>query len=484
MDMVKSAYNTQELAPLLGITGRAVNMRGIAEGWMSSQRTGRGGGNEWLLESMPAPTRQIIATAIAVRLAAQAPAPSRIDPEVFTVNDLADVPEQQRKRATARALLVKMAREFGAASGTARTMAYELFACEYNRGQVDAPAWVRELLPCVCRASLFAWEAAIGQEGLASLADKRGRHRVGTGVIDATPGMADVVAAHIYEYYNVSADAVMRALRVKFKGQRLPNLRSLQRWMHQYRARNEQTILKIQNPDGWRSKYQSAAGTRPSHRAMEGVFVKWSDPPTLDRMTGHAGEFPNCRCYPEPVVPREDGGVYRPPLPTQGEERNAGEKQLLSVWERVEGSEVIPHVPGAPLVNVDRAVFLPRKLTDYSLDPTHASGGPKSARWEIKLGVTKDHADLVEKQVMTWLKHSPALIGKSDEQGERFNVYVPVTGPNGKTVDVMTAWIYERNKATGRQKSLTPRLINCFIDDKIDERGQYNGPPDRRTGRH
>ena len=39
------------------------------------------------------------------------------------------------------------------------------------------------------------------------------------------------------------------------------------------------------------------ATTRPSHKAMQGKFVKWSDPPTLDDMTGHAGCFPNCRCW-------------------------------------------------------------------------------------------------------------------------------------------------------------------------------------------
>ena len=41
---------------------------------------------------------------------------------------------------------------------------------------------------------------------------------------------------------------------------------------------------------------------RPSHAAMNGQFVKWSEPPTLDGLTGHAGALPNCRCYPEPVV--------------------------------------------------------------------------------------------------------------------------------------------------------------------------------------
>lgn len=44
---------------------------------------------------------------------------------------------------------------------------------------------------------------------------------------------------------------------------------------------------------------------RPSHRKMNGRFVKWGDPPTLDGLTGHAGALPNCRCYPEPVFPED-----------------------------------------------------------------------------------------------------------------------------------------------------------------------------------
>jgi len=42
---------------------------------------------------------------------------------------------------------------------------------------------------------------------------------------------------------------------------------------------------------------------RPSHKAMNGKFVRWDSPVTLDNMTGHAGGFPNCRCWPLPQVP-------------------------------------------------------------------------------------------------------------------------------------------------------------------------------------
>ncbi|MBI6548600.1 minor capsid protein [Xenorhabdus sp. VLS] len=44
---------------------------------------------------------------------------------------------------------------------------------------------------------------------------------------------------------------------------------------------------------------------RDSHKHMEGQFVEWAKPPTLDGLTGHAGTLPNCRCYCEVVIPED-----------------------------------------------------------------------------------------------------------------------------------------------------------------------------------
>lgn len=49
---------------------------------------------------------------------------------------------------------------------------------------------------------------------------------------------------------------------------------------------------------------------RSSHSHMEGVLICWDNPPSPEKILGiksslgyyHAGECPNCRCYPEPVV--------------------------------------------------------------------------------------------------------------------------------------------------------------------------------------
>lgn len=46
----------------------------------------------------------------------------------------------------------------------------------------------------------------------------------------------------------------------------------------------------------WRTIMDGAE--RDSHAKMNGEHVKYSEPPTLsDGTTGHAGTFPNCRCY-------------------------------------------------------------------------------------------------------------------------------------------------------------------------------------------
>lgn len=53
----------------------------------------------------------------------------------------------------------------------------------------------------------------------------------------------------------------------------------------------------------WRTAGDS--DVRPSHKAMNGKFFSWSDPPVTDGMRGHAGTLPNCRCFCQPVLPED-----------------------------------------------------------------------------------------------------------------------------------------------------------------------------------
>jgi SPP1 gp7 family putative phage head morphogenesis protein len=75
----------------------------------------------------------------------------------------------------------------------------------------------------------------------------------------------------------------------------------------------------------WRTSQDQRV--RGSHKIMEGVLVRWAEPPSSELLAGeksvgkyHAGEVFNCRCYPEPVLSLDDiswpckvytGGVIR-----------------------------------------------------------------------------------------------------------------------------------------------------------------------------
>ena len=58
----------------------------------------------------------------------------------------------------------------------------------------------------------------------------------------------------------------------------------------------------------WRTSEDSRV--RDSHKLMDIVLVKWSDPPSPEQLDGekhtfghyHAGNIFNCRCYPEPAI--------------------------------------------------------------------------------------------------------------------------------------------------------------------------------------
>jgi len=51
----------------------------------------------------------------------------------------------------------------------------------------------------------------------------------------------------------------------------------------------------------WRS--HKDARTRASHKAMNGKFIRWDSPPTIDGVIGHAGTHLGCRCFAMPKFP-------------------------------------------------------------------------------------------------------------------------------------------------------------------------------------
>ncbi len=142
----------------------------------------------------------------------------------------------------------------------------------------------------------------------------------------------------------------------------------------------------------------------------------------------------------------------------------------MTAWEHhtPEGGEawpeVVRHVPGEPLYNIGKAKFIPQKLTKYSLDVTSPKGKAKAEAFRKNLGFGQEAAQTIERLAMEGIRHLPAERMDTDKWGERFSVYVPMKGNNGKVANVLTAWIYDRLE-DGRL-STVPRLSNCYLDKK------------------
>ena len=108
--------------------------------------------------------------------------------------------------------------------------------------------------------------------------------------------------------------------------------------------------------------------------------------------------------------------------------------------------------------NVQSATINPKKLTEYALNPNHPVGGNKAKVFESALGYNQSNADDLMRQIYEKLTSSEAVLGKLDEYGQRYTVDIPITGPNGNTVNVRTGWIIK----TG---SDIPELTTIYVKD-------------------
>ena len=110
----------------------------------------------------------------------------------------------------------------------------------------------------------------------------------------------------------------------------------------------------------------------------------------------------------------------------------------------------------AQLPNGDRATVDPSKLTAYRLNPDHSHGGPKSRVFRSFLGITVEHADLLRDALLTAARTGEPEPRTEDAHGKRYEIRFLMTGVNGNTTEVTSAWIID----TGGE---TPRLTSAYI---------------------
>ena len=100
-------------------------------------------------------------------------------------------------------------------------------------------------------------------------------------------------------------------------------------------------------------------------------------------------------------------------------------------------------VHGKALPHYQRAVIPRVKIEGYVLDPAHQVGRNKAIVFRSALGFEQSDWEMLSNSIIAELPFYEAIAGKTDQYCTRYNVTIPITGPNGRTLDVMTAWKIE-----------------------------------------
>ncbi|MBU1002759.1 MAG: Mu transposase C-terminal domain-containing protein [Proteobacteria bacterium] len=167
---MKNAYSTRELQSVLALDVSTVTRRAQREGWPSRKRSGRGGGFEFPLSTLPKDVRTKIQQAEA-KAAPAAP---------VTVNGAAQpiaLDEVRKRKAAAKLDLMGLYGEWLLANGRSAAQR-QAFITAYQSGAW--PVLLEIIGPQVSWKSIERWKVAIRRGGnIAAVADKRGLCRRG-----------------------------------------------------------------------------------------------------------------------------------------------------------------------------------------------------------------------------------------------------------------------------------------------------------------
>ena len=103
----------------------------------------------------------------------------------------------------------------------------------------------------------------------------------------------------------------------------------------------------------------------------------------------------------------------------------------------------------------DNAIVDIAKLRDYCLDPQHPRGRHKARVFAATLGLAQTDAEFLRDALLRAVREADALVGESDEYGDRFTVDFELNRGNRRAV-VRSAWIVIRDETA-------PRLTSCFV---------------------
>jgi hypothetical protein len=115
-----------------------------------------------------------------------------------------------------------------------------------------------------------------------------------------------------------------------------------------------------------------------------------------------------------------------------------------------------------PLPNYAGAVIEDSKFVSYALNPQSDRGQRKARVFENALGFKLANWERLKQAILDALPFRPATLTSETPSGKKYEVVVPITGANGRTVDVIIIRRFDR-LPDGVHYANAPRLVTLYI---------------------
>lgn len=207
------------------------------------------------------------------------------------------------------------------------------------------------------------------------------------------------------------------------------------------------------------------ANTRESHQMVDGEIRELDEKFSNGLMypgdpSGNAAEVINCRCIllqrakwaldqKELDRLKERASFYGLDKRKSFDEFN---KKYMGTVENSKGNKI----------KMDLQFFakIPdEKLTEYALNFEHPTGKEKAKAFKEALGYTKESYTDLKTKILDSFDEKELVYKREDKYGKRYEQIMQITGPNGKTANVLTAWIKDNDNAE-------PRLTSIYVDKR------------------
>ncbi len=107
--------------------------------------------------------------------------------------------------------------------------------------------------------------------------------------------------------------------------------------------------------------------------------------------------------------------------------------------------------------NADKATIPEGKVGKYLLDPLHKEGRHKARLFKGVLGFEQQDSSELERLILSELPFHAATRASEGKWGLKYEVTMPITGPNGETANVLSVWIIR--KETELPSLITARIV-------------------------